>query len=191
VTSYPPLRVWRHTPRPFPLPRTPLGAPELESVYILYWPGISVSLERFRDTSREYPYSWRFGKNKDHVSVAGNIRARRRAERIWFWAVLYPAAGRIRWRGARAVRARMPASAMRGARGAGADARAQLCPSRRCFDVTDCAIYLIYWSLSMNFCLIGSNELWLWAYRYKPFENLPSTYFNVSIYEKKSIFWKF
>jgi len=25
------------------------------------------------------------------------------------WAVLYPAAGRVRWRGARAVRARMPA----------------------------------------------------------------------------------
>jgi len=53
------------------------------------------------------------------------------------WAVLYPAAGRVRWRGARAVRTRMPASEMRGARGAGADARAQLCPSRRCFDAAD------------------------------------------------------
>jgi len=34
-----------------------------------------------------------------------------------------------------------PSSVARGARGAGADARAQLCPSRRCFDGE---IYLIY-----------------------------------------------
>jgi len=39
-------------------------------------PGISVPLERFLKTSREYPYSWRFGENKDFMSVVGNVRVR-------------------------------------------------------------------------------------------------------------------
>jgi len=48
----------------------------------------------------------------------------------------------------------MPALETRGARGAGADARAQLCPSRRYFDAVD-------------YDTLFSNELRIRAYRYK------------------------
>jgi len=51
------------------------------------------------------------------------------------------------------VRARMSALEMRDARGAGADARAQLCPSRRYFDAADYVYLLI--------SVISSNEITL------------------------------
>jgi len=140
-------------------------------------PGISESLERFLETSREYQYSWKFGENKDLVSVAGNIRARRRAERIWSWSFSrgpFYTRRRAEFGGARRARC---ADARFGDTGRARCGRGcprsavSFAPLFWCHWLRDLfnlliTIYGLLYYISIDYRLIGSNEFRIWAYRY-------------------------